>query len=393
MLEEIGHLDQDFAGVSLANQGLGVEKCVGDSLLSGGRKSIWLPVAKLIRWIRHQMVYPKVRNSQESVMQPCGSTTKDAQAALHLFYSRLIRLCTEPQGHRATLSCRMSIGLGAAPALLLLGVCLSCAIVEANDNARFQALLLAVAENVKKNRLLEMSYVYEVTRNKLTLGEDSAVKDSESMTFEVTPLEDGDYRRLIKRNGQPLSEAEARKEQQKLEASIQKQVNLSESQRARLAKKRAERRRKEEQLWNEVPKAFDFILAGRETQHGRAALMVDAVPRPEYSPSDGDLKILKKVKGRLWIDEEDSQVSRADIQFIEDIRFGLGFLATVNKGGSLKVWQKKVNSEGWFPYHSEVVVNGRIALFRGFNFKFVSDFSNYRRFETRVDFTPATTAD
>jgi hypothetical protein len=287
----------------------------------------------------------------------------------------------------------MSIGLGAAPALLLLGVCLSCAIVEANDNARFQALLLAVAENVKKNRLLEMSYVYEVTRNKLTLGEDSAVKNSESTTFEVTPLEDGDYRRLIKRNGQPLSEAEARKEQQKLEASIQKQVNLSKSQRARLAKKRAERRRKEEQLWNEVPKAFDFILTGRETQHGRPALMVDAVPRPEYSPSDGDLKILKKVKGRLWIDEEDSQISRADIQFVEDIKFGLGFLAKVNKGGSLKVWQKKVNSEVWFPYHSEVLVNGKIALFKGFNLKFVSDFSNYRRFETRVDFSPATTTD
>jgi hypothetical protein len=326
-------------------------------------------------------------------MPPCRSATKDERAGFHLLYSRLVGLCEERQGDEVTLSYRNSIFLLVIPPLLLLGTGLNQAIVEANDSAGLQTLLWTVAENVKKNRLLEMTYVYEVTRNKLTLDEDSEVKDSESLTFEVIPLEDGDYRRLIKRNGQPLSDGDARKEEQKLEASIKKRVNLSESQQAKLAAKRAERRRREEQLWNEVPKAFDFMPAGRETQHGRTVLIFDALPRPEYSPSDGELKILKKIKGRLWIDEEDSQISRADIQFVEDIKFGLGFLAKVNKGGSLKIWQKKVNSEVWFPYHSEVLVNGKIALFKGFNLKFVSDFRNYRRFETRVDFSPATTTD
>lgn len=272
---------------------------------------------------------------------------------------------------------------------LLLCACTIALPMERVDEAELKILLRKVAENEKKNRVLEMSYIYEVTRNKLTLGKDSEVKETESHTFEVIPLEEGDYRRLIRRNGQPLSEAEERKEQEKLDKSIRKRMNLSSDDQAKLERKRAERRRKEERFWHEVLKAFDFEMAGRETQLGRAVLVFDAVPRPQYAPSDGDLKILKKIKGRIWVDEVDLQISRADIEFVEDIKLGAGFLARVNKGGSLKVWQKKVNDEVWFPYHSEIVVNGRIVLFKGFNLKFVSDFSNYRKFETQVDFAPA----
>jgi hypothetical protein len=264
---------------------------------------------------------------------------------------------------------------------------------EAAAKTDFEILLRRVVENEKGNRLLEMSYVYEFTRNKMTLGKDSEVKQSESLTFEVTPLQDGDYRRLIKKNGQPLSEHEAKKEQRKLEESIRKHARLSESERAKLEKKRAELRQKEERLWDEVLKAFDFRLAWQEIQHGRMVMIFDAYPRAEYSPSDGDLEILKKIKGRVWIDELDSQISRAEVDFIEDIKFGAGFLVRVNKGGSFRVWKKKVNDEVWFPYRSEVLVNGKIALFKGFNLKFVSDFSNYRKFETHVNLSPAAAND
>ena len=75
--------------------------------------------------------------------------------------------------------------------------------------------------------------------------------ESESYTFEVIPLEDGEYRRPIKRNGQPLPEKEARKEQEKLEASTRAHTNLAKPELDKLEKKRSERRRKEAQLWDE----------------------------------------------------------------------------------------------------------------------------------------------
>ena len=272
--------------------------------------------------------------------------------------------------------------------LLLHGVHL-----QADDSLQFKSLVQRVAENEKRNRLLEMSYVYEVTRQKISLGKNSEALESESHTFEVTPLEDGDYRRLIKKNGQPLSEKEARKEQQKLDESIQKRAHLSKSEREKLERKRSERRRKEEQFWDEGLKAFDLALSGEENLEGRKLLIFVVTPRASYVPRDSDLSILKKIKGKIWVDEAEAQINRAEIEFIEDFKLGAGFLAKVNRGSTLKVWQRKVNDEAWFPYHSEVIANGRILVFKGFNLKFVSDFSNYRKFETQVNIVPASTTE
>jgi hypothetical protein len=272
--------------------------------------------------------------------------------------------------------------------LLLQGICL-----QADDSLRFKSLVERVAENEKRNRLLEMSYVYEVTRQKISLGRNSEALESESHTFEVTPLEDGDYRRLIKKNGQPLSEKEARKEQQKLDESIQERSRLSGSQREKLERKRSERRRKEAQFWDEGVKAFDLTLSGEDNLQGRKLLIFVVTPRASYVPRDSDLSILKKIKGKMWVDEADAQINRAEIEFIEDFKLGAGFLAKVNRGSTLKVWQRKVNDEAWFPYHSEVVANGRVLVFKGFNLKFVSDFTNYRKFETQVNIVPAATTE
>ena len=276
----------------------------------------------------------------------------------------------------------------AAAFLVLQGVSL-----KAQDSAGFKSLVERVAQNEKRNRLLEMSYVYEVTRQKISLGKNSEALESESHTFEVTPLEDGDYRRLIKKNGQPLSEKEARKEQQKLDESIQKRSHLSKSEREKLERKRSERSRKEEQFWEEGLKAFDLALSGEENLQGRKLLSFVVTPRESYVPPDSDLRVLKKIKGKVWVDEAEAQINRAEIEFIEDFKLGAGFLAKVNRGSTLKVWQRKVNDEAWFPYHSEVIANGRVLVFKGFNLKFVSDFSNYRKFETQVNIVPAVTTE
>ena len=264
---------------------------------------------------------------------------------------------------------------------------------QADDSVRFKSLVQRVAENEKRNRLLEMSYVYEVTRQKFSLGNNSEVLEAESQTFEVTPLEDGDYRRLVKKDGKALSEKEARKEQEKLDNNIRKHSRLSQSERENLEKKRSERRRKEEQLWDEGLKAFDLVLSGEEHFDGRKALMFIVTPRAGYIPGDSDLKILKIIKGRIWVDEVEAQINRAEIEFIEDFKLGAGFLAKINRGSTLKVWQRKVNDEAWFPYHSEVVANGRVLVFKGFNLKFVSDFTNYRKFETQVNIVPVATTE
>jgi hypothetical protein len=233
-----------------------------------------------------------------------------------------------------------------------------------------------------------MSYMYEVTRQKLTLGANAEILKNDTRTYEITPLEGGDYRKLIKIDGKPLSDLATRQEEAKLEENFKKRSRISRSERTALEKKKTERCRKEEQFWNEALKAFDFEEVGIQTIGGRPARMFKAVPRPQYIPAAHDFELFKKITGKIWIDTADDQVSRAEVKFVEDIRFGGGFLARVNKGGTFTVLQRKVNDEVWFPVHCEVAVNGRIALFKGFNLKIISDFANYRKFQTSVDFIP-----
>ena len=51
--------------------------------------------------------------------------------------------------------------------------------LQADDSLRFKSLVERVAENEKRNRLLEMSYVFEVTRQKISLGKNAEPLESE----------------------------------------------------------------------------------------------------------------------------------------------------------------------------------------------------------------------
>jgi hypothetical protein len=208
--------------------------------------------------------------------------------------------------------------------------------------------------------------------------------------YEIVPLESGEYHKLIRKNGKPLPEKELRKEQEKLEKSAARQASLSARQKNKLEKERQEKLRKEEQAWNDVLNAFEISLEGHEQLDGRPVTILGFTPQPGYSPSTDETRLLKQIKGKAWIDDEDFQIVRLDAEIVEDLKFGGGFLAKIKKGGTISFFQQKVNREVWLPSRSESYLNARILLVKGFNLKVVNTFSNYRKYETSVKLTPAT---
>jgi hypothetical protein len=244
-------------------------------------------------------------------------------------------------------------------------------------------------ENQKKNRLLEMSYTYEMKRQTQVLDRGQPT-ETKLETFEVIPLEEGDYKRRVEKDGKLLSEGERKKEQAKLEEEFKKRAGLSEAEKAKLEKKRRERRQKEEKLWTEVLRAFVFHQAGQEEHQGRIMRIIDFLPRASYEPPKeySDFRLLKKVKGRIWVDETDFQISHGNVEFIEDFKLGAGLLVKINQGATYSVSQKKVNDEVWLRYHDEIAAQGRLFLFKSFGLKIVNDYSGYRRFETKVNLRP-----
>ncbi len=273
--------------------------------------------------------------------------------------------------------------------MVLLANPILLAAVDLNREADLRRFVAQVAENERKNRFREMGYLYRLQRHRIILDRRGREKKRTSSTYEVIPLDDGVYRKLIRRNGQPLSEKEARKQEKKAEARLRRQRNLSPAGRSRLERKNAERRRKEALFWEEAVRAFHFHYRGEEVLNGRPVAVLELLPREKYQPAEKHLWILDKLRGRVWIDKQDLQLSQVEMEFIKPVKVAGGLVARLYKGSTLWVRQEKVRDDVWFPRRFELTMNGRIFLFKGLNMRMTGEFSDYRRFGTSVRMLPA----
>ena len=71
---------------------------------------------------------------------------------------------------------------------------------------------------------------------------------------------------------------------------------------------------------------------------------------------------MQHVAGRAWIDEEDYQVARVEVEVIDPISIGLGILAKLQKGASIVADRRKFNDEIWLPMRTEITLNARVLL-------------------------------
>jgi hypothetical protein len=89
----------------------------------------------------------------------------------------------------------------------------------------------------------------------------------------------------------------------------------------------------------------------------------------------------------VWIDKDDSQMKKLDVQFIDTVSFGL-FLARLHKGSRVVIEQTRVNDEVWLQQHIAVKVDARIALLKDFNVDVDVTDHDYKKFRTDTKIVP-----
>jgi len=205
-------------------------------------------------------------------------------------------------------------------------------------------------------------------------------KPRESRTYDVTLLEGSPYRRLVARNDKPLAPQEERKEQEKLRKSIEERRKETPEQRqARLAE--WDRKQQHQRApFQEIPDAFDLRLAGEETLDGRAVYVIAATPKPGYKPKLAAAAYFPKIKGRLWIDKQDNQWVKGEIETLDTISFG-GILVRLSRGSHATFEQARVNDEVWLPKRIAVSVSARVMLVSAARAEVEIGFSNFRKFQ------------
>lgn len=210
----------------------------------------------------------------------------------------------------------------------------------------------------------------------------------ESRTYDVMILDGSPYRRLIARNDKPLSEMEARKVAEGFEKTRSKRLRESEDDRRRRLERDEKQLQESRRFLAEIPSAFELTLRGVEPVSGVPAWVIDAQPRPGFKSRVKDTEMLKKFRGRLWIEQRTYQWVKVDAETIDAIRLGL-FLVRLDRGAKLGFEQMFVNGELWLPKRISAQADGRLALLKKLAVDQEATFSDYKKFQAvgRVIFT------
>jgi hypothetical protein len=238
-------------------------------------------------------------------------------------------------------------------------------------------------ENDKKLR----DYTYVERQETRHINGKGEVKSTETETYDVMEIYGEPVQKLVAKNDKPLSAKDAQKEDEKVQKIIDKRQNESESDRKKRLEKEEKDREDERQFVREVADAFNFKFAGVEKLEGRDNYVIDGDPRPGYQPVHKEAKILPKLRFRVWIDQDDSQMAKLDVEFIDTVSFGW-FLARLHKGSHALIEQTRVNDEVWLQRRVTAKVDARIALLKDFDVEVDVSDRDYKKFRTDTKIVP-----
>jgi len=260
--------------------------------------------------------------------------------------------------------------------LLLLTVVLSSGLVAQDP----LDIIRRATETDRKNLEISRSYTYLERIEERELDSDGKVKKTESTTNDVTILEGSPFRRTVARDDKPLSPKEKRKEDERLQKSIEDRRKETPEERANRISDWERKQQKQRDSLKELPDAFTFKLAGEETINGGDAYVIEGMPKPGYRPTNGTTSIFPKIKLKIWIDKADYRWVRIDLESLDTITFA-GFLVRVAKGTRARIETVRVNNEVWLPKRIEVKGSVRIALLKVVRGEFIFTYSDYKKFQ------------
>lgn len=218
-------------------------------------------------------------------------------------------------------------------------------------------------------------YTYDVVTTEIELDGKDRVRKSHVRRHQIHFVKGEPVRKLVEEDGRPLAPDRAEKEEKRA---------LREAEKAR----RRDRSREEEGevRISEVLARFDFTAVAREAIGDGSAVVVTFRPLPWKRDIKQD-NVFRALEGRLWIDEQERAVVRAELHSNGKIKIAGGLLVSLS---SFELTLDFVPVDRiWLPRCSEAFVAGRVLLLKGLRQRVTEEHSNDRRFAVSTDETVA----
>jgi hypothetical protein len=234
-------------------------------------------------------------------------------------------------------------------------------------------LILDVVDHQKQLDQVRENYTFNAQRTIQDLDSSGQVKKTETEESEEFFVNGHIIGRMVKKNGQPLSEHELKKETERVTKLAQK----------------AEKTPRDQPLEGQaigirrLLEIMDVRNPRRETYRGRPTIIFDYIGRKDASTHGIAEDASKKLQGAIWVDEANRQVVHLDATFNDNFRIGGGLLGSIEKGSSFHFDQALVNGEIWLPTGSEATVQARV-LIKGIRQHITEHDVDYQRFHVET---------
>ena len=184
--------------------------------------------------------------------------------------------------------------------------------------------------------------------------------------------------RMLERDGKAIPEEERRANDDTIGKRIAELKAMAPEQRAGQEAENA-RRASENNAWlKEFPDALDYRMAGEETINGRPAWVLSCEPHKGYRAKNFRARVFEKMRGRVWIDKEEPELVRTDVEMFDSISIGWGVLGHIGKGTRFFIQRSRLSNGIWMPEAQTMKLSARMMLFKTLNNEVTTRFSNFR---------------
>jgi hypothetical protein len=249
------------------------------------------------------------------------------------------------------------------------------------------SLLRDVAKNQNAIEEIRKLYTCHLWEEEDKTDSDGRVTFRAAKDYDVFYIGDEEVRRLLSKDGKPL-DAEQRKRE---DDRFNKRFDELKKKQAELAadpKKQAKKEEEDEAQISDFLRAELFTNPRRTTFHGQDVIAFDFAGNPNYKPKKTIDRLVQKLSGVMWVDDQAREIARLEAHFAESAHLGGGVLASIEKGSNVVFEQQKLNEEIWLPSYAEVHVAGRIFVVK-LKQNFIDRYSDYKKFRVGATVSPA----
>ena len=250
-----------------------------------------------------------------------------------------------------------------------------------------EALFKAVQDNLVRAERIDYLYAFKERRSDIHTNPFGKLGTGGISEWEVypSPTPQLTYRRLIARNGVPLTPqelAEQDRAYQERATDVLRELAAEEPDEKRRREGAAARAAERGQRRiADITNALQFQMGGRTVYQGVPSIVVTFTPKRGAMPETRQGRIAQKFAGTVWIDEAAAEVTRLEAKAIDDISFGYGLIARLNKGAVATATRRRIDRDIWLPTQLTIDGRGRAAIFRTLVLDFKADWFDYRRLQ------------